>query len=382
VVAVLDSGIDTTHPDLIGNLWTNPREVPGNRIDDDQNGYVDDVNGCTVWGLGDLVDSLGHGTHVSGIIAATASNNRGVAGVSPSARVMPVKVMDQDGVVSSFAMATGLRYAASMNVRIACLSFGGPGPWSESDKASTSIAVNAGMLLVSAAGNEWANNDITPFYPASSPSPVVIAVGASGHHDQRAVFSNYGARSVDLFAPGVAIPSTAPNGRYLVESGTSAAAPHVAAVCALVASANPSLSSAAIRNAVLAGADRLPTLKGRSVTGGRLNAEKALKMAGGPLLEMAGHTMLDGKRLGASGNGDGLLNPGEDFTLAISIRNTGGQSATQASTQVTISSGSGDVSVVKGSRPWGTLAVGTSVNNNAAPFVPGHRFFIVARFSG
>lgn len=369
VVAVLDSGIDTTHPDLIENLWTNPHEVPGNRIDDDQNGYVDDVNGCTVWGLGDLVDSLGHGTHVSGIIAATASNSRGVAGVSPSARVMPVKVMDQDGVVSSFAMATGLQYAASMNVRIACLSFSGPGPWSESDKASASIAVNAGMLLIAAAGNEWANNDITPSYPASSPSPAVIAVGASGHHDQRAVFSNYGARSVDLFAPGVAIPSTAPNGRYLVESGTSAAAPHVAAVCALVASAKPGLSSAAIRNAVLAGADRLPALTGRSVTGGRLNAEKALKMAGGPLLEMAGHTMLDGKRLGASGNGDGLLNPGEDFTLAISIRNTGGQSATQASTQVTISSGSGDVSVVKGSRPWGTLAVGTSVNNNAAPFV-------------
>jgi subtilisin family serine protease len=197
-VAEVDTGIDYIHPDLASNIWTNPGEIPGNGIDDDQNGYVDDVHGYDfVNGDSDPMDENGHGTHVAGTIGAVGNNGIGVTGVSWRGQTMALRAGAAGGHLTNAAIAEALQYAAQNGARVVNGSFGGPDP---SQTISDAIAAAPNVLFVFSAGNESSDNDTTGAYPCSYPLANIICVAASELNDQLAAFSNYGATSVDLAA--------------------------------------------------------------------------------------------------------------------------------------------------------------------------------------
>ena len=276
VVAVIDEGVDINHPDLKNNIWTNPGETAGDRIDNDRNGYVDDVNGWDFYNndasVYDPVSGRGdeHGTHVAGTIAAEGNNSVGVVGVNWQARIMPLKFLGPTGGYTSDAVEA-LNYAVNKGVKISNNSWGGGGR-SQALQDAISRADAAGHLFVAAAGNEGVNNDSTPHYPSNYTNPNVISVAATNNQDALADFSNYGATSVDLSAPGVNIYSTLPGNTYGAYSGTSMATPHVAGVAALLRSRNPSADDAQLKDYILKSVDQKNNLQGRMVTGGRANA--------------------------------------------------------------------------------------------------------------
>jgi subtilisin family serine protease len=260
-VAVVDSGARLDHPDLAPNIWTNFDEVPGNGIDDDHNGFVDDVHGVdltTAAPQQDLSDGNGHGTHVAGIIAA-AANGRGVVGVAPKARIMTVKVLDAAGQGTTAGVEAGIRYAVANGARIINLSLAGDSPDPRVD-AAIAYAAQANVLVVAAAGNEGRDIDVQPTYPAAIVAPNLISVAATTPDNGRdiASFSNYGQLAVQVAAPGDGILSTSNTGDYVQESGTSMAAPMVSGVAALMASANPRLGAADLRALLLQSAVRSP----------------------------------------------------------------------------------------------------------------------------
>ena len=276
VIAVVDSGVDYTHPDLAGNIWSNTAEIPGNGRDDDGNGYVDDVRG---WDFANNdnnpMDDNNHGTHVAGTIAASGNNGQGVVGVNWSAQIMPLKFLTSTGSGTTADAIAAVDYAVANGARIINASWGG-GPYSAAMFNALSAANNAGVLFVAAAGNDGRNNDTTPSYPADYDLPNVISVAATDDADTLAGFSNFGVASVDLGAPGVSILSTIPGNGYATYSGTSMAAPHVAGVAGLVVASNPGIGIAALRAALLGSTDVVADLSGRTVTGGRVNAFNAL----------------------------------------------------------------------------------------------------------
>jgi subtilisin family serine protease len=236
VVAVLDTGIDLDHSDLIGQLWVNPGEIRGNGLDDDGNGHIDDIHGWNVLESGSSVidDDHGHGTHVSGIIAARGNNGQGIAGMAWSSRVMVVKVLDEYGDGYYSDLAEGLTYAADNGARVANLSLGGTMP-SQLLQDAIDYAHARGTLIVAATGNT--NSAIQ--YPAASDN--TLAVAASNRDDERASFSCYGPEA-DLTAPGSSIYSTCLGGDYCPKSGTSMASPHVAGLAALIYAQEPTLT--------------------------------------------------------------------------------------------------------------------------------------------
>ena len=275
VVAVIDTGVDTAHADLAPNIWTNPGEVPGNGKDDDRNGYVDDVNG---WDFrnGDAVpeDAYGHGTHCAGTVAAVGDNGVGVAGAAWSVRIMPLKYMQGNDYGFVSVAAEAILYANRMGADVLSCS------WYEPDSPLIRDAIAASpALVVFSAGNAARDTDVVPQYPACYPLEQIVSVAATDSADGLASFSNYGAASVDLGAPGVSIYSTVPGGGFGWMSGTSMAAPHVAGAAALTLSLNPSLSTGELRRALLDGTDPVPALATRSVTGGRLNISRTLEIA-------------------------------------------------------------------------------------------------------
>lgn len=217
VVAVVDSGVYYEHPDLASNMWVNPQETPGNGLDDDGDGYVDDYHGYNfAGGTPDPMDSGEHGTHVSGTIAAVGNNLIGVQGVNPLAKIMPLRVSNDGESMSTSAIIEAIDYAVMMkkrgvNVVAINASYGGGG-YSSTDRAAVQAAGDAGIIMCAAAGNETSNNDTTPTYPAGYRLPNMIVVAATDQRDQLASFSNYGATTVDLGAPGVNILSTVPVG--------------------------------------------------------------------------------------------------------------------------------------------------------------------------
>lgn len=243
VVAVVDSGVDYTHPDLAGNMWLNADEIANNGIDDDGNGYVDDWRGWDFiqWD-GEPIDLLGHGTNVAGTIAAS-SNGFGVTGIAPSATIMPVRVLDFEGKGSSWTIAQGIRYAANNGADIINLSLGTSYPTPETVAEidlALQEAIDRGVVVVMAAGNEYARE---PGYPANSATTWGLAVGASDISNAMPWFSNRAGSLLDyVVAPGVDIYSTTLGHSYEYLSGTSMATPHVAGVAALVLSANPNLA--------------------------------------------------------------------------------------------------------------------------------------------
>lgn len=217
VVAVVDTGLYHLHPDLVDNLWRNPAELPGNRLDDDHNGYVDDLLGYNFAdGNADIIDSGSHGTHVSGTIAAVGNNGVGVVGVAWQAKIMTLKVASDGTTFSSSGLVEAIQYATMMKkrgVNVVAIngSYGGPDN-SSLEKAAIKAAGDAGIIFCAAAGNDSSNNDTTPTYPARYQLTNMIVVAATDQQDGLAGFSNYGLTSVDLAAPGFNVLSTTPPG--------------------------------------------------------------------------------------------------------------------------------------------------------------------------
>jgi len=293
IIAVIDSGVDYTHPDIAANMWVNHGEIPNNGIDDDGNGYIDDVYG---YDFGDNnsepLDDYGHGTHCAGTIAAVGNNSTGIVGVNWSAKIMALKIMDAErkldignddpkGTIGYVIPA--IEYATKMGARVMSNSWGGGGR-SQALSNAIQAAQEKGILFIAAAGNDKRDTEVFPHYPASYDLDNIISVAATNQYDELSIFpfcyypcgSNYGAISVDLSAPGSDIYSTLPGGIYGSMDGTSMATPHVAGVAALLWSANPSWTYQQVRNRIFSSVDKIPSLAGKTVTGGRLNAHRAL----------------------------------------------------------------------------------------------------------
>jgi subtilisin family serine protease len=275
IIAVVDSGIDINHPDLKYNIWINPGEIPGNNIDDDGNGFIDDVYG---WNFADndnnVTDSNGHGTHIAGIIAASGNNTQGISGVIWNATILPLKFIDKngDGYISDAVSA--ISYAAKIGAFIINCSWSG----STYSNALKDIIETSSALVVCAAGNDVsrANIDITPNYPASYDSSNIISVTAVDITDNLPYFSSYGVNSVDVAAPGSSIYSTLPGSSYGYMSGTSMAAAYVSGLAGLIKSLIPDLNSLQVKNVILNNVDIIDSLTGKILTGGRINAYRSL----------------------------------------------------------------------------------------------------------
>jgi thermitase len=289
VVAVIDTGVEINHPDLKNNIWVNPGESgtdssgndkSANGVDDDANSYVDDVNGWDFFNNDNSVFDAPaddrHGTHVAGTIAAEGNNDIGVTGVNWKAKVMPLKfVGPEHGTVSGAIEA--LNYAVANGATISNNSY--VEPFSRAFYDAIKAADTKGHLFVAAAGNEARDSDATTRYPSGYDLPNIIAVAATDNKDSLASFSNYGATSVDLAAPGVSVLSTLPTGwpnTYGLGNGTSMATPHVAGAAALVKANFPDLDDSGIKDRILSSVDPKPGLAGKMVTGGRLNAAQTL----------------------------------------------------------------------------------------------------------
>lgn len=322
-VAVIDTGVDYTHEDLIANLWHNPgemgrdsagRDKSSNGVDDDGNGFIDDVIG---WDFADndnkpydlSVDPMdlltggnpGHGTHCAGNVAAVADNGRGVAGVAPSAKIMGLRFINDKGQGDTAGAIKSINYAVKMGAKILSNSWGSEGEDSEDGSKNQALrdtitnAMNQGVLFVAAAGNGHQgvgydnDTDAKPAYPASYPIENIVSVAAIGKDDNLGAFSNWGAKTVHIGAPGVTVYSTTVGSHYsdvvldLPEygikanwDGTSMACPHVAGAAALWWSKHPSATWRDVKAALIASAKPIPALAGKCVSGGKLNVENLM----------------------------------------------------------------------------------------------------------
>lgn len=294
LVAVIDTGIDYTHPELQNNIWTNPGEIAGNGIDDDGNGYIDDVHGYDFADNdSDPIDVVnqGHGTHVAGTIAAEGNNGSNITGVAWKAKLMAVKIFaDESPYAYTSDIVNGILYAADMGAKVSNNSWGAF--FTDSVAAdvvnrpifdAVSYANDAGMLFVAAAGNDYADLDATMQYPAPAgyKLPNVISVAATDHNDELAGFSNRGYAGADIAAPGVDVLSTFPGNDYKVYNGTSMATPHVAGAAALLYSQIEDLTPGEAKAIIVNNAEGVASLDGEVVSGGRLNLKNILEAAQG-----------------------------------------------------------------------------------------------------
>jgi subtilisin family serine protease len=285
VVAVIDSGVDYDHPDLVNNIWRRPEIIKA--YEDEDLGSIDDQHGLNlVPGLnqvkanGDPMDYNGHGTHCAGIIGAQGGNGIGIAGVNWNVKIMPLRFMDGDGAGTTKDAIEAINYVinrrrAGVNVRIISASWGS----NTRSRALEDVirkAYDEGILFVAAAGNDHSDNDQTPHYPSSYNLGNVVSVAAMNRNDQLTSFSNYGAKSVHVAAPGEEILSTWLDHSFAEKKGTSMATPFVAGVAALILSQNPKMSVDDLRATILKSIDSVDSLKGKVSTGGRINAAKAV----------------------------------------------------------------------------------------------------------
>ncbi len=287
-VCVIDTGADVKHPDLVKNLWVNKgetgkdakgRDKATNRIDDDGNGFIDDVNGWNfVNNDNNLKDDHGHGTHIAGIIGAEGGNGIGISGVSPKVSMMVLKYYDAKGsdVNNLVNTVKAIDYAVKMNCNIINYSGGGIAPSSE-EKAAIERANQKGILFVAAAGNERSNSDIRKYYPADYGLPNILSVTAIDRFQNVLPSSNYGEQTVDVAAPGNDIISTLPGGQYGFMTGTSQATAFATGVAALVMANNSNMRKAGeIRKYLTQTGDTDEKLAGKTRWRKRLNSYKAL----------------------------------------------------------------------------------------------------------
>jgi subtilisin family serine protease len=278
VVGVVDTGIDYNHPDLTANAWSNPGGIGGCAAG--THGYNAITKTCNP------LDDNDHGSHVSGTIGAAGNNGVGVVGVNWNVKIMGLKFLDASGSGSTADAITAIDFAvnakiAGINIRVLSNSWGGGG-FSQALLDAINRANANDILFVAAAGNSASNNDVTPNYPSNYNAPNVVAVAATTNTDGLASFSSYGATTVDLGAPGQDVLSTTRNNTYSYFSGTSMATPHVSGAAALVVSQTPTMNVATLKSTLLSSVDPLPSLSGRTVSGGRLNLCKAIVGCGGP----------------------------------------------------------------------------------------------------
>ncbi len=309
IIAAVDSGLDLTHPDLVNRLWVNPGEIAANSLDDDNNGYVDDVRGWNfVHGSNNVADGNGHGTQVAGVAAAVANDGVGIAGVCWNCRLMPVKVMADSGVANYSDIALGVIYATNKGAHVINLSLGGYA-YSNLLRDAVDYAVGKGAVVVGGAGND---NVATPFYPAAYEN--VLAVAATDDADHKVSFSNYGAW-VDLSAPGATITTTFLGGDWGPADGTSLSTAFVSGLAALVRSRWPGWTPALVRNQLLQTADAIDALNpayAGKLGAGRINAAAAMQEP---------HPVLTLSAMSVNGDPLGRPTPGAAATLAVTLRN-------------------------------------------------------------
>lgn len=280
LVAVIDTGVDENHPDLKENMFVNKAEANGEAgIDDDQNGYVDDVHGFnfvdTEAANGQATDDHGHGSHCAGTIGARGDDNKGIVGVNWKVKILSVKFLAADGGGTLEAAILAIDYATEMGAKIMSNSWGGGGE-SALLKEAIERSHKAGALFVAAAGNNSSNNDSYPHYPSNYPVPNVLSVAAIDNLGQLASFSNFGKRMVHVAAPGVNIFSSVTGGGYEAWSGTSMATPHVSGVAALLVANEPELSNLELKQRITATVKPISTMRGKVSSGGIANAFFAL----------------------------------------------------------------------------------------------------------
>ena len=279
VVAVLDTGVDFTHVDLVHNMWVRPESVPAYR--DDELGAFNDINGFDdTQAIPDPMDDNGHGTHCAGIIGAEGDNGEGIAGVNWKVKIMPLKFLGRGGFGSVDDAIEAINYAIDrkehgVNIRVISASWGSTTK-SRALEDVIRAAGDAGILFVAAAGNDGSNNDRRAHYPSNYDLPNVVSVAALDRSDNLAGFSNFGVKTVHIAAPGKDILSTWLNDDYREASGTSMATPYVSGVAALIVANQPNISMGDLKARLLKSVDKLDSLKGKIVTGGRINASKAL----------------------------------------------------------------------------------------------------------
>ena len=279
VVAVLDSGVDYTHPDLMNNMWLRPDKVAV--YTDEHLGTINDLHGFNaVDNSGDPMDENGHGTHCAGIIGAEGGNNLGITGVNWRVKVMPLKFMTAGGFGTTKSAIECINYVINrkregVNVRIISASWGSTQK-SRALEDAIREAGEEGILFVAAAGNAGVDADKQPHYPAGYKLPNVLSVAALNRRDELTSFSNYGLKSVHVAAPGAEILSTWLGGEFEEHSGTSMATPEVAGVAALVLSIDNKLTVDKLRERLLSSVDKLDWLQGKVASGGRINAARAV----------------------------------------------------------------------------------------------------------
>lgn len=306
IVAVIDTGVDYTHEDLIPNMWRNTKEIPDNGIDDDNNGYIDDIVGwdfldndnkpydLAAASLGDILKggNPGHGTHCAGNVAARGNNGIGISGVAPNAQIMALRFIGEQGTTA--AAIKSIKYAVDNGAKVLSNSWGSEGEDSADAAENQALrdaiqyAADHNVLFIAAAGNSTINNDTSDKrgYPASYDHTNIISVAAVDVQNKLASFSNYGATTVDIAAPGVKVFSTTVGSKYSDSvipmlganwDGTSMACPHVAGAAALYWSAHPEKTFAQVKAAILTSAVSIPSLQGKTLTGGKLNVEKLMQ---------------------------------------------------------------------------------------------------------
>ncbi|MEI6167653.1 MAG: S8 family serine peptidase [bacterium] len=325
LVAVIDTGILRTHQDLAANMWQNPgetgldslgRDKATNGVDDDGNGFIDDVNG---WDFinndNNPTDDQGHGTHCAGTIGGVGNNGKGVVGVNWNVSMVALKFMGTDGGSTENAIRA-LQYAVLSipGVRLTSNSWGGTDN-STALKNAIDAAGGAGQLFIAAAGNDSVNNDTSPHYPSSYTSSNLISVASIDSDGSMSYFSNYGSNSVDLAAPGGGIYSTTYDGGYGTKSGTSMATPHVAGAAALLWSVSPASTWREIRAALLNNARPNAALAGKMVTGGELDVAAAINTLNPPVLNPSPVYVVEGAQ--ANVEVTLLKEPGTNVTVSV-----------------------------------------------------------------
>jgi subtilisin family serine protease len=288
IVAVIDDGLDTAHQDLKNTTWRNLKEISGNGRDDDRNGFIDDVNG---WNFLESSSNIygpvppAHGTHVTGIITALRHNSVGINGVTNAVKIMPIRcVTDRDLLAKDEAHA--IRYAVDNGAKVVNMSFDSCLTQNrELVIQAIQYAISKDILIVQAAGNGHFNDDNSASYRGFRDQKIVdefIVVGASGFADDStlaAPFSNYGLKTVDVFAPGFAIVSTIPGNKYEAHYGTSMACPVVAGLAAVIRAYYPELSAKQVKIIMMRSVIKRNVLKDKCISGGVVNAYEALKIA-------------------------------------------------------------------------------------------------------